>query len=190
MKPQTRYICNENQKRVMNIKFYLLLFFMLSLFSQSWSQNINWMTWDQAVEKSQMASHKKILIHIYQDGCQPCKNMDLTTFVAPEVVDLVNNNFYPVKLDARSKKELTYNGKKLVLKCENGSCVHEFAMTLTNGTLSFPSCVFLDESMDNIGSIPDYKDPKQFALYVKYYASGASTKMPFTKFEKGEKRHR
>ena len=189
MKPQTRYICNENQKRVMNIKFYLLLFFMLSLFSQSWSQNINWMTWDQAVEKSQMASHKKILIHIYQDGCQPCKNMDLTTFVAPEVVDLVNNNFYPVKLDARSKKELTYNGKKLVLKCENGSCVHEFAMTLTNGTLSFPSCVFLDESMDNIGSIPDYKDPKEFALCVKYYASGASTKMTFQKFKKSEGRY-
>ena len=111
------------KKRVMNIKLYLLSFFMLSLLSQSWSQNINWMTWEQAVEKSQQASHKKILIHIYTDGCQPCKNMDLTTFVAPEVVDLVNNNFYPVKLDARSKKDLTYNGKKLVLKCENGTCV-------------------------------------------------------------------
>lgn len=176
----------------MNLKFYLLFFFGISLLSQSAAQrqaNINWMSWEQAVEKSKGQPHK-ILIHIFTDGCTPCKNMDLTTFIAPDVVDLVNNNFYPVKLDARSKKDLQYNGKKLMLKCDNGVCVHEFAMTLTNGTLSFPSCVFLDENMNTIGSIPDYKDPKQFASYVKYYAYGYSTKMPFTRFLEYEKRHK
>ena len=192
MKPQTRYICSENQKRVMNIKLYILLFFAVGFFTLSEAQSqvkVNWMTWDQAVEKSQGRTHK-ILIHIYTEGCTPCKNMDATTFVSPEIVELINNNFYPVKLDARSKKDLTFNGKKLIFKCENGTCFHEFAMQLTNGTLSFPSCVFLDENMDTIGSIPDYKDPKQFASYVKYYAYGYSTKMPFTRFLEYEKRHR
>ena len=83
----------------MNIKFYILLFFAggFLLTNKAQSQvKVNWMTWDQAVEKSQGQAHK-ILIHIYTDGCTPCKNMDATTFVSPEIVELINNNFYPVK---------------------------------------------------------------------------------------------
>jgi thioredoxin-related protein len=173
----------------MKVKLYILLIFVInSLQSVSAQENkVNWMTWDQALEKSK-ETHHKIMIHIYTEGCTPCKSMDLTTFASPQVAQMINNNFYAVKLDAKSKKELMLNGKKLAYKCESGACYHELSMELTNGSLSFPSVVFLDEEFNNIGAVPDYKDAKQFGLYVEYYAGGYSSKMTFKRFEEMKKR--
>ncbi len=149
---------------------------------------VQWMSWEQAVEKAK-SQPNKILIHIFTEGCTPCKNMDNSTFLSPEVVNLINGNFYPVKLDAKSKKDIIYNGKNLEYKCQNGMCYHELAFDLTGGSLSFPSVVFMDESMNSIGTIPDYKDANEFLCYVEYYGYGYSTKMTFAKYKDWRKRH-
>jgi thioredoxin-related protein len=173
----------------MNFKIYIFLFFAFfasSAFAQH-TPKVNWLSWDEAIEKNKH-NPGKILVHIFTDGCGPCKTMEGTTFITPNIVNLINGNFYPVKFDARNKRELNFNGRKLNYTCNSGSCYHEFAMELTSGSLSYPSVVFLDENLNTVGAIPDYKDPKQFALYVEYYAHGHSKKMTFHRFCEYKKR--
>jgi thioredoxin-related protein len=174
------------------MKYNLYILLLFTIFSEpAWSQQasrVNWMTWEQAVSKTKN-DPRKIMVHIYTEGCNPCKYMDNTTFASQEVVDLINKKFYSVKLDAKSKDALKYDGKSLQYKCSSGSCFHELAWELTGGSLSFPSVIFLDEGQANIGTIPDYKDANQFLLYVEYYGFGFSSKMPFSKYPSYRKKH-
>lgn len=147
---------------------------------------VNWMTWEEAMERNQQEK-RKIILDVYTDWCGWCKRMEQNTFQQPDIARYLNDNFYPVKLDAEYKGELEYRGKvyKYVKNGQRG--YHELAAELLRGRLSFPTVVFLDENQNIIQSIVGYKTPQQFEQIASYFASDQYKVTPWSVYQQNYK---
>lgn len=156
-------------------------FICLAAFPSFSQKKVNWLTWEQAMEKNK-DEQRKIVVDIYTDWCSWCKKMDKYTFEADNIADYLNDNYYPVKFDAERKETIIYNGKeyKFINRGKNG--YHELAAELLKGKLSFPTVVFLDENSKLIQSIPGYQDSKTFEMIIKYFAEDYFKKVPWPKY--------
>src|SRR6185295_7853223 len=92
---------------------------------------IKWMTFEEAVEKSK-TEKRKIFIDVYTDWCGWCKVMDKNTFPDPEVARLLNEKFYPVKLDAEQTADITFRGTTFKFIAQGNKGVHQLAAALLN----------------------------------------------------------
>ncbi|MCB0706337.1 MAG: DUF255 domain-containing protein [Saprospiraceae bacterium] len=129
--------------------------------------NLTWMSWDEMVTAME-SEPKKVLIDVYTDWCGWCKRMDQSTFVDPAVMQYLNENFYAVKFDAEQKEDVEFRGHtmKFVANGRRGS--HELAVSLLNGRMSYPSIVYLNESLDRITVSPGYKDAPSLMTELEY----------------------
>ena len=147
----------------------ILLTITLTAVSTSAQKKIKWLTWEEALQKSEV-EQKKFVVDIYTQWCGWCKKMDKSTFMDEFIVDYVNENFYPVKFDAEFKETIIFKGNeyKYVKKGRRG--FHELAVELTKGKLSFPTIVFLDEELEVLQPIPGFQDNERFELIVTYFS--------------------
>jgi thioredoxin-related protein len=119
--------------------------------SESKEKKINWITVEEA-QKLGKESPKKVFVDVYTSWCGYCKRMDAVTFSDPSVIDYVNNNFYAIKLDAESKKMVTFNGTVL----SEAELARAFKVT------GYPTIVFIDETFKYIQPVPGFRQPKDF----------------------------
>jgi thioredoxin-related protein len=103
---------------------------------------IQWMSFEEAVSKSS-TEPKKIFIDVYTSWCGWCKKMDATTFKETEVVDMINKNFYAVKLNAETRDTIRFRDKEF--KYIPDYKANELAISLLSGKMGYPSYVLLDE---------------------------------------------
>ncbi len=122
--------------------------------------DIQWMSWEDAVRANE-ESPKKIFIDVYTDWCGWCKKMDKTTFTDPEVVRMLNDGFYAVKLDAEQKENIEFNGNTFKYIKQGRRGVHELAYALLDGKLGYPAFVIMDEKFSRIMISPGYKKSPQ-----------------------------
>lgn len=129
----------------------ILSLLSIGLFAQeqpvSISNNaITWMSWDEMV-KAQETERKKVFLDVYTDWCGWCKKMDASTFLDPNIAAVMNSGFYAVKLDAEMKETLEFNGYTFTNPNPGTKrSTHQFAVSLLDGQLSYPSFVILDEN--------------------------------------------
>lgn len=134
------------------------------------AQQVNWISWDQAVATVQGGSNdKKIFIDVYTDWCGWCKRMDKDTFQNPEVAAYMNENFLMVKLDGEQKEPIEYNGKTYKFVPSGRKGYHELAAALLQGRLSYPTVVFLDEELNMLSPVPGYQKPDAFLQIARYF---------------------
>ncbi|MEL6122120.1 MAG: DUF255 domain-containing protein [Bacteroidota bacterium] len=146
----------------------IFLLHIIALFNVSSSPDISreepldiqWYTWEEAHELSKTAP-KKIFIDLYTDWCGWCKRMDATTFKDPAVVQLLNENFYPVKFNAEQRDAIVFNEKKYEYMNAGRRGVHQLAYALLDGRMGYPAFVTLDESFARIMISPGYKKSPQ-----------------------------
>ncbi len=177
--------------------FFLLSFLLISIGSYSFKStaesscaesflangHINWLTWEEAVQKS--AKHKKkIIVDVYTDWCGWCKRMDKATFQEAHIAKYVNEHFYAIKFNAEYRKEIVFNGKtyKYVPNGQRG--YHELAAEIMQGRLSYPTIVFLDENKKVIQPVPGYKTPEQFEQIITYFGRNEHLKTPWESYKK------
>ena len=72
---------------------------------------IDWIPLEKA-KKYAKKYDKNILIYFYKKDCPYCDEMNKETLIDLTVVNLINNNFFPVKMDSRTKDTIRYNGIK------------------------------------------------------------------------------
>ena len=63
--------------------------------------------------------------------------MDRNTYTNPDVIKCIHDKFYPGKLNAETRKQL--RGKQF--KYNDTYRVHDYAILLTGGQLSYPSTI-------------------------------------------------
>ena len=160
------------------IVFFLLVLVNTSSFSQ---KKVNWLTWEQAIEKNE-TEKRKILVDFYTDWCGWCKKMDVNTFDTEIISDYLNEFYYPVKFDAERKQTIIYKGKEYKFIRRGKSGYHELAAELLGGKLSFPTVVFLDENSEIIQPIPGYQDARTFEMIIKFFAEDYHKRMPWPKY--------
>ena len=124
------------------------------------NSKINWMTWDEMV-KAQETERRKVFIDVYTDWCGWCKKMDASTFLEPNIVNYMNQGYYAVKLDAEMKEPLEFNGFQFVNPNPTGRrSTHQFAASMLDGQLSYPSFVILDENFTRQHIIKGFQQPE------------------------------
>lgn len=135
--------------------------------NQNKGEAITWYSFADGVAQS-TKTKKKVFIDVYTDWCGWCKKMDASTFVDPEVVKYMNENFIAIKLDAEQKEEIIFNGYTFKHLPGGRSGVHELAHSLLNGNMGYPAFVFLDQDFKRIRISPGYKQAPQMVKELKY----------------------
>ena len=142
----------------------LVLISFITLFTwQSYAQDtdIKWLSFEEAIALNKK-SPKKILVDVYTNWCYYCKVMDKKTYSNPEIIAYINTHFYPVKLNAEQKEDITFNGKKYKYIAKGRRGYHELAAAILEGKLSYPTTVFFDAKEKVITRLPGYLTVKNY----------------------------
>lgn len=146
---------------------------------------INWMTWEEAIEASK-ENPKKIFIDMYTDWCGWCKRMDASTFKQKEVVKYMNEHFYAVKFNAEQKEDVVYDGHTFKFVNSGRRGYHQLAASLLDGKLGYPSFVYMDEQQRRITISPGYKDANRMLLELKFIGGDHYKDTQFQNFAKSQ----
>ncbi|MBN4062000.1 DUF255 domain-containing protein [Bacteroidales bacterium AH-315-I05] len=154
---------------------FLLVFLGLSAFSQNAEvKTISWMSWQEAVKAREQHIKenqeaiaakkmfpKKLFIDIYTGWCGWCKRMDVTTFKDPTIVDYLNKNYFPVKMNAEMSDTIDYNNHTFINPRPGVKrSTHTLPASLLDSRLSYPSYVIMDENINRSVIFPGYKQPE------------------------------
>ncbi|MEM1124215.1 MAG: hypothetical protein AAGJ18_27505, partial [Bacteroidota bacterium] len=103
------------------------------------------------------------------------------------IAKYLNENFYPVKLDAQQRNDITFKNKIYKYVNRGGqNSYHELAATIMNGRLSYPTIVFLDEQQNLIQSIAGYRDAFEFELFITYFGDNLHKVTPWSSFRRSQ----
>ncbi len=157
---------------------FLSLFNGLGLKAQ---ECIKWVDWNEAQELMKRQK-RKVLVDVYTDWCGWCKRMDATTFQDPRIVSYINKNYYAIKFNAEQKDDIVF--KSRVFKfMENGRRgIHQLAIEITNGQLSYPTFVFMDEEFNTIQPLKGYLDVDTFDAITNYFGGNHYKDTPYQSF--------
>ncbi len=161
----------------MNIRHELLfiIFLMSSVIHaqndsiQNVEPKVKWMTWEEAVTAQKLAP-RKIYVSVFTNWCVWCKKMDITTYQDSSVAAILNEEFYPVKLDAEMKDTMNYRGFTFVSRQDGDKGYHEFASSLLNGQMSYPALIILDENERRINMMKGYRNAQVLQGTLSYFA--------------------
>lgn len=153
-------------------KTIVLILLLISISVNITAQEINWVTFEEAIEL-QKKEPRKIIMDAYTNWCGPCKILDKNTFHNADVVAYVNKNYYAVKFNAEGNSEVRFKDKVFTNPeykpelANRRNSPHEFSRYLR--IQAYPTIVFLDEKGDLLAPIVGYKTPQQLELYLKLF---------------------
>jgi len=109
--------------------------------------------------------------------------MDKNTFAHPVIAKYINENYYAVKFNAESTEPVSFQGHNFENQNRGSRSPHDLAIALTQGKLSYPTYVFMDEKQQIIHVQPGYIKPKQFEPMITYIERELYREQkPFDKF--------
>ena len=143
---------------------------------------IEWHTLTEAIELNK-AEPRNFIIDVYTDWCGWCKVMDKKTFSEANVGNYLNDNFYPVKLDAEQRGEIIFKDYTYKFVPNGSKGYHELAAALLQGKLSYPTVVFLDEDFNLIQPLPGYREAKEFHPILTYFGEDLYKQMAWKDYQ-------
>lgn len=151
------------------MKYFIITILFSLTFSVSNSQEIQWMSMNEALE-AQKEKPKKIFVDVYTVWCGPCKLLDKNTFSNKDVINYINTHFYPVKFNAEGKEVVTYNGftyknPQYQEGRKGRNATHLFTRALK--VTGYPSLAYFDEEGTFIQAVAGYKTPQQLEIFLK-----------------------
>jgi len=121
------------------------------------------------VERLHQQKPKPIVVFLYTDWCKICFGMKKNTFKNDEVIHLLNDKFYFVKLNAEQKEAIIFLGKTFVYKPSgNKTGINELAKELAtiNGKISYPTTTILNSNLEIDLQIGNYINSKDMHLLL------------------------
>ena len=150
--------------------FLFIFFGCFTIYAQEskGKEVLNIFTFEE-VEELHQQTPKPILIFLYTDWCKICFGMKKTTFKDQEVIKLLNNNFYFIKLNAEEKQDITFLGRTFMYKPSGNSGTHELAKELAfiNGKISYPTTTILNINLEIDLQVSDYISRKNMSVILR-----------------------
>lgn len=154
------------------MKKIVLVFALLFTVQIAISQEINWVSFEEAIALQQK-SPKKIMIDMYTVWCGPCKMLDKNTFQNKDVASYINEHYYAVKFNAEGNDDISFQGKSFTnpnynpAMAKRRNAQHQLAQYFR--VQAYPTMVFLDENAEFLTPVRGYKTPQQIELYLKLF---------------------
>ncbi|MEM7571470.1 MAG: DUF255 domain-containing protein [Bacteroidota bacterium] len=146
-------------------------------------QAVEWLSWSEAIERMQ-TSPRKILVDVYTGWCGYCRKMDNEVFTDALVAAYIRDNFYAVKLDAEENVPLVYDNHTFRwLPNQGRGGVHELAYALLDGSLRYPSLVYLDENQRRINISPGFKPAQNMYKELQYIGGNHYKVMTYEEYK-------
>ena len=121
-------------------------------------------------EVEKLYQQKSIVIFIYTDWCKICFGMKKNTFKDDVVINLLNDNFYFIKLNAEQKEDIIFSGRTFVYKPSgNKTGINELAKELAaiNGKISYPTTTILNSNLEIDLQITDYINSENMSTILR-----------------------
>jgi thioredoxin-related protein len=97
--------------------------------------------------------------------------MDKVVFTKPEVIDMLNEQYYAVRFDAETVSEVTFGGRKFVNDQigKSRTPVHQIAqlLALRGGQFAPPTLVVLDKDFSVIARYFEYMHSEKLLKALK-----------------------
>ncbi len=148
----------------------LLTIFLASFTANAQTKNAQLKIYTfKEVEKIHQQKSKPIVIFIHTDWCKICFGMKKTTFQNQEVIKLLNNNFYFVKLNGEEKKDIIFLGRTFMYKPSGNSGTHELAEELAyiNEKISYPTTTILSTNLEIDLQVSNYISGKNMSVILR-----------------------
>jgi thioredoxin-related protein len=114
--------------------------------------------------------------------------MEKATFSQAHIAQYLNNNYYPVKLNAEQREDIMFKNRSYKFVSQSGVGFNELAAELLRGQMAYPTFVFLDENLNLIQAIQGFRPPEQFEVIMTYFGEDHHKKTPWSKYEKSYKK--
>jgi thioredoxin-related protein len=125
---------------------------------------VKWMKFADAYTASQKTP-RKIFVDIYADWCHWCKALDKETFSDTSVIRILNEQYYPVKLNSESKETHIVGDNKF----SSPELAAILAMVKPNERLGLPTMVIINEKMQMLEMIQGFKKPDFMADRLSFH---------------------
>ncbi|MEO0507077.1 MAG: thioredoxin family protein [Bacteroidota bacterium] len=147
-------------------KFLLPVLFSVFGWSPILAQTeVQWLTFGQ-LEDALAVQPKKVFVDFYADWCAYCKKMDKVAYRDSKVVNLLNTEYYAVKMNAESLDTIVFGGDTFFNKNvgKTRQPFHDIPLLLASREgrpFSLPAMVLLDEAFQVRERVFEYRTPKQ-----------------------------
>jgi thioredoxin-related protein len=154
------------------------------------SSTVQWYSFEGALKlNGELAAQglptKKIFVDVYTDWCGWCKQMDAKTFAHPVIIEKLNKDWIPVKLDAERKDTLIINGQEFVNQNpEKNRSSHQLAQALLQGQMSYPSYALIDETGKQIQTVKGFQTAQQFEMLLDFFSSNSYKTTEWEEYQK------
>jgi len=99
------------------------------------------------LEETLLSTPRPVVIKLYTSWCTYCKMQDHELRKHPELVQLLENGFHYVAMDAETKEDILFNGKNYQFVSgglSGGTHQLAYALGSQQGTLGYPAWILLD----------------------------------------------
>lgn len=137
-----------NQTKILSLLWLFLPF--LGEASDNDAKSIEWYDFN-AAQQLIVENPRPIFIEFTAKWCGWCKKMEKTTFIDDAVVKLLNDQFYPVKVDFDDTTPINFQGNEYTGK--------ELAKHF--GISGLPTMIYISSDQNGNATIVGYKTAKQ-----------------------------
>ncbi len=144
---------------------------------------IKWYTFEEAVELNKKEP-RMIFIDVYTNWCGYCKRMDATTFNHKKIAEYINKNYYAVKFNAESRDTIKFRNRTFVNpRPGKVRSSHEFAISILQGKMGYPSFVFLDEEIKILTIVQGYSQAAEMEAIIKFFGKNVYKKQKWDDYK-------
>ena len=152
---------------VITRSFFLIFLCCLATLHSGSAQEatIRWMDFEQ-LEDSLRIRPKKVFVAFYADWCAYCKKLDRAAFSDTAVINILNEEYYAVKMDAESQDTIVFEGQSYhnseVGRKRNPT--HEIPLLLAtrkSRPFSLPALIVLNAEFKITDRYFEYLSPKK-----------------------------
>ncbi len=170
------------------MKKLTFILFLYSMFSCNSGPQIDWMSWEEA-ENRNIKTDKNGFVWIYTDWCEESQAMMNGLLKHPQVVEYINENFYPIKFHGQSKEDITIKGKTWKFVEADQGNYHDLARALTvtdqfnmNQSIGYPKIAFLDPALNLIVPISGKQNLKDLEGLLAFVGTDSFREMTIEEF--------
>ncbi|WP_281636698.1 thioredoxin family protein [Flavobacterium marginilacus] len=146
---------------------YILLIFFCT--TPSGFAQLKTYTFEEA-EKLSKEKPKPIVVFIHTSWCNYCRMMENSTFKNPEIIQLLNENFYFISLDAESRNDIQFNDHTYKFKPKGPNTgVHELATALAeiDSQVVYPAVTILQDDYSVVFQKHSFLNAKELVAILE-----------------------